>query len=237
MTNTSRLDLPLLQPSQAQKHVTVNEALTRLDALTMLVLEARGASTPPSDAPDGAAWGLSDAPEGAWLGQGGRVAIRQGGGWAFAIPRRGWRAWVSSEGSQAVFDGVSWRGGALALSPSGAGSFLRVKEFDHTVSAGSVSQTDAVIPANVMLFAVTARVTSTLPGTLTSWRLGVQGAAERFGSGLSPQAGAFARGLLGTPMAYYAPTPLRLGAVGGAFTGGGTVRIALHYYEPSLPGL
>ena len=32
MTDTSQLGLPLLEPAQAQKHVTVNEALVRLDA-------------------------------------------------------------------------------------------------------------------------------------------------------------------------------------------------------------
>ena len=31
--NTARLGLPLLQPAQAQKHVTVNDALVRLDYL------------------------------------------------------------------------------------------------------------------------------------------------------------------------------------------------------------
>ncbi len=33
MTDTTRLGLPLLAPAQAQKHVTVNEALGRLDAV------------------------------------------------------------------------------------------------------------------------------------------------------------------------------------------------------------
>ena len=42
MTNEPmRLQLPLLQPAQAQKHVTVNEALMRLDGLTMRFWKAR----------------------------------------------------------------------------------------------------------------------------------------------------------------------------------------------------
>jgi hypothetical protein len=36
MTETANLALPLVQPAQAQKHVTVNEALARLDGLTQL---------------------------------------------------------------------------------------------------------------------------------------------------------------------------------------------------------
>lgn len=45
---TSRLELPLILPSQAQKHVTHNEALLRLDGLVQLVLEGLEATTPPA---------------------------------------------------------------------------------------------------------------------------------------------------------------------------------------------
>ncbi|NND41100.1 MAG: DUF2793 domain-containing protein, partial [Silicimonas sp.] len=38
MADTSRLGLPLLDPAQAQKHVTVNEAFLRLDALSQITL-------------------------------------------------------------------------------------------------------------------------------------------------------------------------------------------------------
>jgi len=34
MDETARIGLPLVQAAQAQKHVTVNEAFARLDALT-----------------------------------------------------------------------------------------------------------------------------------------------------------------------------------------------------------
>ncbi len=236
MTITSRLELPLLQPAQAQKHVTVNEALVRLDALAMLVLEAREALSPPVMAGEGQAWALAAAPSGDWAGQGGRIAIRQGGGWVFAVPRRGWRAWVVEEGATAVFDGTAWRGGALALSPGGAGSFVRIKEFDHAVTAGGTSLTDGTIPEDVLVLAVGARVTAPLTGTLSSWRLGVDGATDRFGAGLGVATGSFARGLLGTPLANYTPTPLLLTAEGGSFAGG-HLRIAVHYYEPGVPGL
>ena len=36
MARTAQLDLPLVMPAQAQKHVTVNEALARLDAAAQL---------------------------------------------------------------------------------------------------------------------------------------------------------------------------------------------------------
>ncbi|MCZ4352271.1 DUF2793 domain-containing protein [Roseovarius aestuarii] len=45
--NSPRLGLPYLQPSQAQKHVTHNEALQRLDALVQLSVVALNVETPP----------------------------------------------------------------------------------------------------------------------------------------------------------------------------------------------
>ena len=236
MTVTPRLNLPLVQPAQAQKHVTVNEALMRLDCVSMLTLETRNAVTPAVAPVEGQAIGLAPAPVGAWAGQGGRVAVFLGGGWVFITPQRGWRAWVSDEGGWALHDGTGWRGGALALSASGSGSFMRVTEFDHTVTAGPVSVTAEGIPADVLVFAVTARVIGAIDGSLSSWQLGVDGAPDRFGSGLGLGAGSFTRGLLGTPMAFYAPTPLLLTAMEGSFEGG-EVRIAIHAYEPSLPGM
>mgnify|MGYP001796473623 CR=1 FL=1 len=46
MSETLNMGLPLVQPSQAQKHVTVNEALVRLDALGQMVLASRALPSP-----------------------------------------------------------------------------------------------------------------------------------------------------------------------------------------------
>lgn len=235
MDSTAQLALPLVQPGQAQKHVTVNEALMRLDAIAALVLASRSLASPPPEAVEGSAWALPAQPAGDWAGQGGRIAVRANGGWVFLSPRRGWRAWIADEHQSALHDGTAWRGGAVALSPSGAGSFLQIREFDHGVGAGDSSVTEGVIPANALVFAVTARVIAAITGTLGSWQLGNAGAPDRFGAGMGLQVGAFARGLLAAPMAYYQPTPLVLTATGGSFSGG-AVRFAVHYFEPSLPG-
>lgn len=45
---TSNLELPLLLPAQAQKHVTVNDALVRLDGAVDLVLQSISRTTPPT---------------------------------------------------------------------------------------------------------------------------------------------------------------------------------------------
>ena len=54
MTNTPRLALPAIEAAQAQKHVTHNEALTLLDALTQLAVESRTLTT----LPDAGRWRL-----------------------------------------------------------------------------------------------------------------------------------------------------------------------------------
>ena len=234
MTNTAKLALPLLQPSQAQKHVTVNEALSRLDALAALVLVSRSQATPPPAPAEGDVYGLPEAVGGVWAGKAGYLGVFLNGGWVFVMPLRGWRGWIADEHTLAVHDGKDWRAGALAVSQNRAASFMMIREFDHALTVGPTSTTAVSIPANVMVMAVTARVIAPLTGTLVSWRLGNAGAADRFGSGLGVAAGSFALGLLSAPMSYFTAESLLLTAEGGNFSGG-VVRIAIHYFEPSLP--
>ena len=106
---SARLDLPYLLPAQAQKHVTHNEALLRLDQLCQLVLEVAEVSDPPADPPNGSAYGLAVTPNGAWAGQGGRLAFFQDGAWQFLTPQAGWRAWVRELGHLLVWDGSAWQ--------------------------------------------------------------------------------------------------------------------------------
>lgn len=107
MSETPLLDLPLLEAAQAQKHITLNEALLRLDGLVHLSVASRNISTPP-DAREGARYIIGAGAAGAWLGQAGNLALAQGGGWVFLPPRSGWRAWVEDERRFLLFDGAGW---------------------------------------------------------------------------------------------------------------------------------
>ena len=42
MSETAKLGLALVQPAQAQKHVTVNDAFQRLDALAQISIDTAG---------------------------------------------------------------------------------------------------------------------------------------------------------------------------------------------------
>ena len=70
MSETTRLNLPYLAEAQAQKHVTINEGLRRLDALVHLGVKSATTDDEPSTAPDGDAYILTAAATGpTWTGQ------------------------------------------------------------------------------------------------------------------------------------------------------------------------
>ena len=102
------LALPYMQPSQAQKHVTHNEALERLDVLAQLCLEGFATLTPPSAPAEGEAHGVGAGATGAWAGQDGRIAAWIGGAWMFLAPQTGWRAWGRAEAELRIWDGAAW---------------------------------------------------------------------------------------------------------------------------------
>jgi len=231
---TGNLALPLVQGSQAQKHVTVNEALTRLDGLAMMRLAGVGTTLPPPAPAAGEVHALGTGAANEWFGHDGELAIFTGGGWVFAAPRTGWRAWEMNAGREVMFDGAGWVAGQVAGAASGAATRVEVLEFDHALGAGTSSTTAQVIPSHAMVLGVTARVTAAITGTLASWRLGVAGADNRFGSGLGLAQGAFARGVLGSPVTEFAPAPLLLTAEGGDFAAG-AVRLAVHHITLTLP--
>jgi hypothetical protein len=234
MAETSRLSLPLLEPAQAQKHVTVNEALLRLDALTQTVLAGIGGIVPPGSPADGEVHAVGSGATGAWAGQDNRLAVYLNGGWAFVTPQPGWRGWNASVGVPVTFDGLDWVEGAGAVAHSGAGFVHRTVETDHAVSAGPVSGVAAAIPADAIVYGITGRVLTTIGGA-SGLEIGVAGSTNRYGSGFGTAAGAWVRGLTGSPLAYYAPTDVLLTALGGGFDGSGTIRLAIHFAELTLP--
>ena len=108
MSDTPFLSLPTIAPAQAQKHVTHNEALRRLDLLVQLSVADADRAAPPATPAEGARHVVAPGATGAWAGQSGRVAVFETGLWQFAAPAPGWRAWVRAEGALRVFDGTAW---------------------------------------------------------------------------------------------------------------------------------
>ncbi|MEM7238370.1 MAG: DUF2793 domain-containing protein, partial [Pseudomonadota bacterium] len=180
MADTANLSLPLLDAAQAQKHVTMNEALARIDALGFAAVASVDATVPPA-AIDGETHVVGQGATGDWAGNDGRIAIAANGGWDFFAPRPGWQVWSLADSRFLVFDGAGWQGGAVAVSPGGAATVQEVMEFDHTLSGGS-SATSEVIPDKASVLGITARVIEAIAGA-TDWSLGVSGDPTRYGSG------------------------------------------------------
>lgn len=233
MYRTTQLGLPLLMPSQSQKHVTVNEALARLDAIAQLRVASFSLAAPPTDPAPGESYVVPEDADGDWIGRSGEVATFVNGGWSYSQPRAGWRAWSEAEGTYRLFDGVEWQRDALTFSPGGAVTRLAIAEFDHELVSGVENLTGAHIPANALVLGVTGRVIEEIGGT-TSWRLGVSGSNDRYGTGLGVAKGSYARGLTSSPLVYYEEAGLLLTAEGGTFTSG-RVRLAIHMIELGLP--
>lgn len=233
MSNAPNLDLPLLAAAQAQKHVTVNEALVRLDALAAPTALTLGQTAPPAGAP-GDMHVVGFGATGAWVGHDGELAFWVNDGWSFAAPRPGWRVWVEDRRAAAVHDGSGWTVGLVGPHISGAYTQVGLLTGDIALS-GTVATGGLVIPDRAIVLGVTARVLADIAGAgVTGWRIGVAGAEDRYGTGIGLVKDSTANGVTGAPVAYYADTPLEVRAEGGAFDGG-AVRLAIHLMTLTPP--
>ncbi|SFS85810.1 Protein of unknown function [Sulfitobacter marinus] len=111
MSDTSPiLSMPYIQPAQAQKHVTHNDALSLLDSIVQLVVLSADQSAPPSTAVDGDRYVVAANGQGDWAGQSGNIAVFLDASWRFIAPLAGWSAYARDINTNVVFDGAVWAG-------------------------------------------------------------------------------------------------------------------------------
>lgn len=224
MSDTFHLGLPFLEAAQAQKHVTVNEALRRIDALLHLSVASRLAGPLPETPAEGARY----------ITEEGEVAAFIDGAWITFAPKAGWRAWDEEAGALLVHDGHDWSvasggGGEALLGSGGAETRLTIVEGEHEVGTAGYSETAFLIPDRAIVFGVTGVVTEAITGA-ASWKLGVADDPMRYGNSIGVAEGSTVIGPSGAPCAYYGATPVRVSAEGGDFTGG-KLRLAIHCLE------
>lgn len=106
---STKLDLPYIQPAQAQKHVTHNEAIELLDMIVQLSVEEFDAETPPVAPVEGQNWSVGPAATGVWSGNDGMIASYRSGGWMFVPPQEGWLGWDQTEKTIRVFSEGTWK--------------------------------------------------------------------------------------------------------------------------------
>jgi len=108
MSRTNRLDLPLLLASQADKHVTYNEAMLALDVCVQLTVASRTLSDPPLEPQDSTCYIPRAPATGAWSGLEDKLIAFQSGGWQLVPAKVGWLAWVLDEAINIRFNGSTW---------------------------------------------------------------------------------------------------------------------------------
>lgn len=140
---TSNLHLPFIVPDQAQKHVTHNEALQRLDALTQLVIHAI-LTQPPASPADGSCFAIGAGASGLWSGRDGKIGIFQDGAWDYVQPQAGWMGWLASTGKAVRYDGSAW---VPVASPLPAD--LQVQTLGVNASADSNNRLTVSAPASL----------------------------------------------------------------------------------------
>lgn len=236
---TAHLALPFIMASQAQKHVTHNEALRLLDGIVQLSVLDRDLTDPPSSPSEGDRYIPAAGATGAWSGWDGSIAYWIDGTWMRILPAPGWLAWVVDEAQAIVWTGSAWvpvanamgfiaqsASVAIARGPNDATTGMAVSEQTLSGLSGASRNSTIKIPNRSIVLGVSCRVITAITGA-ASFNCGIAGEPDKFGGSLGIAAGSSNIGVIG-PQAFYADTAIRLTANGSNFTGG-AVRIAIHY--------
>lgn len=137
MATTPHLSITLVEASQAQKEVTVNTALTRIDAVLNSGVVDKDLATPPVSPLAGDVYIVASPAIGAWIGKEKNLAYFDQI-WRFITPRTGLQMWVADENINYVFNGTNWvaisingeTNTASNVGASGVGVFKQKSTFD-----------------------------------------------------------------------------------------------------------
>ena len=110
MASTTNIGLPEISQSQANKYITHNEALWRLDALVQGHVIDRDIDDAPGSPSNGDSYIISSTPAaGGWVGASQYDIAYYQGGWYYATPQEGWELWVDDEDVKVQFNGSYWQ--------------------------------------------------------------------------------------------------------------------------------
>ena len=108
MATTNNLAITKLEQSQAQKDVTVNEALIKIDALINTAIIDKDLATPPGSPREGDLYIVAAGATGDWSGEEGKLAHYNNSSWNFITPNEGALFWIADEDQLYVYDGSFW---------------------------------------------------------------------------------------------------------------------------------
>ena len=231
MSQTTRLQLPFIVTAQAQKEVTHNDSLQTLDAFIMPVVQEI-LNTPPVSPNVGDLYLVGISPTGDFSSHENKIAQYLSGGWRFYTPFKWMDTIIENLNERYSFDGINWVPFGLLMKDTG--EYLRVQHLQEDVTVSGInSDTVAVIPDRSLVIAVNIRVLTAVTGA-SAIDIGVTGDTGRYGTGIGVPQDSTNIGMTYHPVTYYADTPIKLTAQGGAFAGG-VVRVTAQYLKPQGP--
>lgn len=172
MPDSPNLILPYIQASQAQKHITHNEAIKLLDGMVQLGVLSRIVAAPPGSPVDGDRYIVASGATGLWAGWDLNVAFFVDGAWVRLIPRVGWIAYSVADTAFYSWNGSAW----VAFGGGGGGG-------GPTFPDNTFAITDNADPTKIARFDVSGIATGTtrtfsLPNTTST--LAVLAATQTF---------------------------------------------------------
>lgn len=243
--NTARLGLAYILASQAQKHVTHNDALRLLDGIVQTAVINRTRTTPPASPSEGDCYIVAAGASGTWDTWDGDVALYADGAWYRLVAIAGMRVWDIATDELVVRVGSSWlslavamgfiaQAAAVDIAVGANGGATGVAVLEETLSGLSGPTVDSTIqiPDRAICLGVSTRTVTSITGA-TSYDCGIAGTPAKFGGSLGVSSGSTNKGVIG-PEAFYSDTAVRLTANGSDFTGG-DVRLAIHYLTVEVP--
>lgn len=107
---SSNLALPFLIASQADKHVSVNDAFERLDAVVQLTVKSCTMTQEPTTPTEGESYIIPAGATGThWTQiQAGTVVSWRSGGWIIVRPNKGWQAFILDASETKLWNGTQW---------------------------------------------------------------------------------------------------------------------------------
>lgn len=109
MATTTNLGITLVEQSQAQKEVTINQALTCLDAMVGGAVADKDLATPPANPTPGVVYIVAASPTAEWSGKATALAYFDQV-WRFITAVNGLRVFVQDESRYYQFNGTAWVG-------------------------------------------------------------------------------------------------------------------------------
>ncbi len=166
MSNTSNLQLPYLAVGQAQKHVTLNQSLRRLDAILQLSVVSATTTAQPGSPVDGAVYIVPPGKSGAeWAAfANGALGYYRDGVWEQVTPREGWIAYVRDTDRVMVHTGSAWADLAAGLHLSATDRLLG----RATAGAGVAEEVPCTAAGRALIGAADAEAQCAALGT---WRV------------------------------------------------------------------